>query len=266
MTIDQLDPASREFYHSTLTALTEAHAPFLVGGAYAFERYTAIARHTKDLDVFVRPSDYERTAQILEAQGYRTELTYPHWLGKAFHGDNFVDIIFRSNNSVAEVDDLWFEHAIDETVCDVAVKLCPPEEMIWNKALIMERERYDGADVAHLLRACAEQLDWERLLQRFGSHWRVLLSHLILFGFIYPAEQEKIPRPVLHDLIDRLQNETNAPSTTDHLCGGTLLSATQYVTDIEEWGYKDARIQPWGNMTAEEATGWTQALLEQNEP
>lgn len=266
MTIDQLDPASREFYHSSLTTLTEARAPFLVGGAYAFERYTGIARHTKDLDVFVRPSDYERTAQVLEAQGYRTELTYPHWLGKAFHGDNFVDIIFRSNNSVAEVDDLWFEHAIDETVCDVAVKLCPPEEMIWNKALIMERERYDGADVAHLLRACAEELDWERLLQRFGSHWRVLLSHLILFGFIYPTEQEKIPRPVLHDLIDRLQNETSAPSATDRLCGGTLLSATQYVTDIEEWGYKDARIQPWGNMTAEEAARWTQALLEQNEP
>ena len=28
--------------------------PFLVGGAYAFARYTGIERHTKDFDVFVR--------------------------------------------------------------------------------------------------------------------------------------------------------------------------------------------------------------------
>jgi hypothetical protein len=29
---------------------------------------------------------------------------------------------------------------------DVPVIFCPPEEMIWSKAFVMERERYDGAD------------------------------------------------------------------------------------------------------------------------
>jgi hypothetical protein len=58
------------------------------------------------------------------------------------------------------------------------------EETIWSKAFVMERERYDGADIAHLLRASAERLDWHRLLERFDAHWPVLLSHLILFGFI----------------------------------------------------------------------------------
>ena len=42
----------------------------------------------------------------------------------------------------------------------------------------MERERYDGADVAHLFRHCSGLLNWERLVRRFGPHWRVLLSHL----------------------------------------------------------------------------------------
>jgi len=48
----------------------------------------------------------------------------------------------------------------------------------------MERERYDGADIAHILRARAADLDWERLLERFAGHWHVLLSHLILFEYL----------------------------------------------------------------------------------
>ncbi len=59
--------------------------------------------------------------------------------------------------------------------------------MIWSKAFIMERERYDGADIAHLILACGRDLDWRRLLGRFGRRWRVLLSHLVLFGFVYPG-------------------------------------------------------------------------------
>ena len=36
--------------------------PFLVGGAYAFERYTGIARHTKDFDLFIHPRDVRARA------------------------------------------------------------------------------------------------------------------------------------------------------------------------------------------------------------
>jgi hypothetical protein len=33
----------------------------------------------------------------------------------------------------------------------------------------MERERFDGADVAHIILAYGDRLDWRRLLERFGS-------------------------------------------------------------------------------------------------
>jgi hypothetical protein len=33
------------------------------------------------------------------------------------------------------------------------------EEVIWSKAFVTERERYDGADIMHVLLACAETLD-----------------------------------------------------------------------------------------------------------
>src|SRR5262245_10069822 len=189
----ELDATARDFYRRAITTLQEGGIPFLVGGAYALGRYTGIDRHTKDLDLFLTRGDVPRAMAALGRSGLQTDLTFPHWLGKAFEGDNFVDLIFSSGNNVAEVDAGWFDHALDDEVLGLAVRLCPPEEMIWSKGFIMERERYDGADIAHLLLARGPDLDWPRLLRRFGEHWRVLLSHLVLFGFIYPTEGDRIP-------------------------------------------------------------------------
>ena len=266
-----LDPETRAFYCRALTLLEAAGVPFLVGGAYAFERYTGIARHTKDLDVFVREADYPRALAVLEADGCRGEVPFPHWLAKAYCGDHFVDLIFGSGNGVAPVDDDWFTHAVDETVLGIPVQIVPAEEMIWQKSLIMERERFDGADVAHVLRARADRLNWDRLLDRFGEHWPVLLSHLILFGYIYPEERSKIPASVMRMLLRRAQAEPRATSANagqdgadGPVCNGTVLSRTQYVVDVEQWGYQDARVEPLGAMTADEAASWTEAGLEQD--
>ena len=46
---------------------TRRACPFLVGGAYAFARYTGIERHTKDFDVFVRPRDFDRALDAFAA-------------------------------------------------------------------------------------------------------------------------------------------------------------------------------------------------------
>ena len=73
------------------------------------------------------------------------------------------------------------------------VRLMPIEEMIWSKAFLMERERFDGADVLHLVRARQKEINWPRLLSRFGEHWRVLLAHLVLFPYVYP--NDPAPRP-----------------------------------------------------------------------
>ena len=257
---DTLDVPDHPFYCQALTALSASGVPFLVGGAYAFARYTGIARHTKDLDVFVRAEDCQRVLEVFAAAGYHTELTFPHWLGKAFRGDHFIDVIFSSGNGVAGVDDTWFEHGVEDRVLGIPVTLCPAEEMIWQKAFVMERERYDGADVAHLLRARAADLDWPRLVRRFGPHWRVLLSHLILFGFIYPAERAKIPTHVMQEFLARLQEEMTGGPPEDHVCRGTLLSREQYLVDTDQWHYKDARLRPTGQMSRKVIDRWTAAI------
>lgn len=249
--------ASGDFYRNVLATLTEAGVRFLVGGGYALQHYTGIARRSRDLDVFVRRDDCDRTLAVLSAAGYHTELTHPHWLGKTFGHGGYVDVIFSSGNAVAEVDEDWFAHAPEAAVLGVPTRLVPREEMIWSKAFIMERQRYDGADVAHLLRAGAGSIDWQRLLDRFGPHWRVLLSHLVLFGFIYGSDRDLVPRWVVRELLSRLESELEGEPPIERVCNGTLLSSAQFRIDTELWGYADGRVAPRGRMTAEEAERWT---------
>src|SRR5256886_2666398 len=124
-----LDEHTRDFYRSGLSLLDKNKLPYLVGGAYAFARYTGIERHTKDFDIFIRRSDFARASKILARAGYETDLSFPHWLGKAFKGENFIDLIFSAGNGVAVVDDLWFKYAVPGRVLEMDVKLIPAEEM-----------------------------------------------------------------------------------------------------------------------------------------
>jgi hypothetical protein len=254
-----LDPVSRDFYQSAIRYLQAAKIPFLVGGAYSFARHTGLERHTKDFDVFVRPRDAQRVLDTLRAAGYEVELTFPHWLGKGFSGENCIDVIFSSGNGLVRVDDGWFEHAIQAVVFETPVFLCPVEETIWSKAFIMERERFDGADIAHLIRGSGPHIDWQRLLARFGPYWRVLLSHLVMFGFIYPSHRDIIPAWLLDELIIRLRHDMISPPPSERTCQGTILSRAQYLVDIEHWGYDDARLTA-GHMSQTEIDIWTDAI------
>jgi hypothetical protein len=255
----ELDSASRDFYQNAIQQLHHAGIPFLVGGAYSFARHTGIQRHTKDLDIFVRPADCSRVLRALAAAGYKVELTHPHWLGKALHGDNVIDVIFSSGNGVARVDDEWFAHAVEGRVFDLPVMLCPVEETIWSKSFVMERERFDGADIAHLIRASGSEIDWRRLIDRFGPQWRVLLTYLVLFGFIYPGERDAVPPWVLEELLNRIRREMDSPPSPIRVCQGTLLSRAQFLVDIEHWGYEDARL-PDGYMSQPQIDQWTEAI------
>jgi hypothetical protein len=253
------DQQALDFYRDALQSLAGAEVPFLVGGAYAFHRYAQIARYTKDFDIFVMGRDVDRLIDVLAGRGYDARLLYPHWLAKVRSGDAFMDVIFNSGNGVVPVDDEWFDHAPQAEVLGLTMKLCPVEEMIWSKSFVIERERTDAADVAHLIRHCAGWLNWPRLVRRYGANWRVLLAHLVFFGFIYPDERARVPESVMRELMGRLERELTV-NGTERVCNGTLLSREQYLVDVEKWGYEDARIFPRGSMTPEDIATWSEAI------
>jgi hypothetical protein len=248
-----------EFHRKSMAALQDASVPFLIGGSYVVEAYAGVSRRSKDFDLYVRPHHVDAAIDALARAGYKTEKTFPHWLAKAGCGQDYIDLIFRAGNGLCDVDDSWFERAQDDELLGLQVQLCAPEEMIWMKAYIMERERFDGADIAHILQSYAEKLDWPHLVRRFGPDWRVLLSHLVLFGYIYPSERGKIPFAVMNDLIGRLRNEGSAGGP-ERLCRGTLLSRKQYLLDIQERGFRDARLEQRVHMDSEDIAHWTKAI------
>jgi len=129
------------FYLAALHTLCRSGTDFL-GGAYALERYTGIARDTKDLDIFVRPEDCEGVLAAFAEAGFDTELTFPHWLAKARAGGETVDIIFSSGNGCARVDDEWFRYAVDDQVLDLPVR----RELIARLDRETRASAVDGAD------------------------------------------------------------------------------------------------------------------------
>ena len=253
-----------KFYRAAMVLLQKANVPFLVGGAYGLGVYTGISRDTKDFDLFLEPKDVVRALEVFRAGGYEGERTFPHWLAKAKCGEEVIDLIYRAGNGLCQVDASWFSRARDGELLGIPVKLCAPEEIVWMKAFIMERERYDGADIVHLIESCADSIDWEHLLNRFGQDWRLLLSHLVLFGYVFPSERDRVPKRILDLLIDRLKNEP--VNKADRTCRGTLISRQQYLRDIEERGFRDARLDDRVRMNDADIEHWTDAIARDGSP
>jgi hypothetical protein len=259
---EQLDRTTREFYVRAMTELERAAVPYLVGGGYAMACLTGIERQTKDLDLFVRSSDVERALELLGALGYHTERTWPHFLVKVIHktpmsadkAPAFIDILHNSGNGLCPVDDDWFAHAREAQLMGLRIPLCPPEEMIWSKGYVQERDRFDGADVVHLVYSCGQDMDWSRLLGRFRDTEAVLLAHLLLYGFVYPSERQRIPGWVMHELWNQTRPQADPdPHTAQRICRGTILSQSQYEFDIEQRGYIDGRLRPVEPVSGEVA-------------
>jgi hypothetical protein len=224
-----------------IQVLQRAGVPFLVGGAYAFAHYTGLYRDTKDLDLFLRPGDVERALGVLAEDGWRTEHHPEGWLAKGYKGEYFVDLIYSSGNGVAVVDEAWFERALPGRVFGQAVQLIPAEEMLWSKGFVMERERFDGADVNHLIRAVGPKLDWDHILVRFDRYWEVLLAQLMLFRFAYPSDRDVVPDRVMTDLLSRTVETLKTGGEEERVCRGDLLSRVNYRLDIDRWGYASGR-------------------------
>ncbi len=260
----RLHPHARRFFRRILSTINSSGVPTLVGGDFALECFTSISHRSKNLELFVRPGDRHQLLDVLADAGFETQMAHPHWLAKVFRGDDVVDLVFNSGNGAVPVDDDWFECAVPSDIVGVPVMLCPIEETIWSKAYVMERERYDGADVAHLLLCHGAKLDWRRLLRRFGPHWQLLLTHLVLFSFIYPEESRHLPAWLVEELLSRLRTQQEEGDAK--VCRGGLLSRAQYIVDFERWRYLDARLYPHGMMSAAEIAESTRTIDEPHSP
>lgn len=230
----------RDVYRRALVALNAAGVPYVVSGLYALYEYTGIYRQTKDLDLFVEPTRVIEAAQVLSDVGFDTYLEQSHWLAKAMFDGNQIDLIFGTGNGLSFIDDLWISHSRAGILAGTQVRVAPPEELLWHRLFVSERHRSDVADVLHLILCRGDEFDWNRLLDRVGEHWRLLLAQVHLFDFVYPGHRPRIPqwvRQKLHDAAGAAIDEVGNPD----VCQGTLISRFSYNIDVNEWGFEDPR-------------------------
>jgi hypothetical protein len=241
---EQQKKEAHAFYKESLDLLEESGSNFMLGGAFALFQYTGIYRDTKDLDVFCKPNEYTQILKYFAEKGYETQLYDVRWIAKIFKGEYFIDVIFNSVNNICTVDDTWYENATEGEFVGKKVKFLPAEELLWCKIYVQNRERYDGADVNHLILKWGEKMDWKRVLFRLDPHWHLLLAQLLSFQFVYPSEfHQKIPRWLFDELIDRAKSQYELPPPFEKVCRGPMIDNTQYELDVKEWNYKAYTIK-----------------------
>ena len=241
----------REVYRLALETLNRAGVPYVVSGLYAIHAYTGVYRKTKDLDLLMEPGVVVDAARALKEAGFDVMLENPHWIAKALKDGAQIDLIYGMANGIGFIDRAWYDNARPGILAATPVRIAPPEELIWHRLFIGERHRFDMADVVHLILHRGQELDWDRILERVGRNWRLLLSQLHFFDFVYPEHRDLIPddlRRTLHDRVTeamegREPSDVPPPEGRTPICRGTMLSQFSFAIDVNEWGFQDERTQ-----------------------
>ena len=221
-------------FREVLMALEEKQFPYAVSGAFALRAHTGICRFTKDLDLFMTAKTSCEVFPYLREHGFDCEVRDPVWLAKARKGEFFVDLITGMSNGVIVVEDSWIERATPVVVYGVKTRVLAPEELVASKIFVAKRERFDGADIAHVIYGTYGSFDWERELHLVGEHWEMLLWSLLLFRYVYPAQTHYVPDTVWRKLLRRLETQISRPHP-DAKFRGSLVDENMFAIDLNEW-------------------------------
>ena len=236
----QPPPEAEAFYSEVLQLMVKSKIPFLVSGTFALASYTGIDRPTKDVDVFAKAGDALKLLHYFKEQGYDVEIVDERWLARITRGELFVDVITNMPTVTTHVTDDWFVDAPQIELFGAKVKVVPPTQFIWSKIFVQDHHRYDGADVAHMILKRHDEIDWKQLLSHMELYWEVLLVALLNFRFIYPSERHLVPRWLIEELIERLEDQADVKGPGKKVCRGRIFSPRDYSIDVEQWGFSEA--------------------------
>lgn len=229
-------PVEQQTLFREILELFERHQlPYTVAGAFALRAHTGICRDTKDLDLFLTAQNAAVALQLLRDDGFESEICDPVWLFKAHRDGFFVDLITGMSNAAIVVDDSWIRRSIPARVCGVPTRVLAAEELICSKLFVTRRERFDGADIAHILYGTHGRLDWSRIFNLVGENWEIILWALVLFRYVYPAQAQYVPIDVWTDLLNRFGKAVAYPDLNAPF-RGSLIDDKMFAIDVNEWG------------------------------
>lgn len=231
-------PEQRLLFQEVLQLFNDRRIPYVVSGAFALQRHTGIWRDTKDLDLFLPGEHAPAALAALAEDGFETEVPDPVWLAKAHRDEYFVDLITGMSNAVIVVDQSWVDRGTPYDIVGTPSRVLAAEELIASKLFVTRRERFDGADIAHVIHGTRGNLDWPRILHLVGDHWEILLWTLVLFHYCYPAHANYVPRNIWERLLAHFEDEIENPNLAAPF-RGSLIDEKMFAIDVSEWGMKD---------------------------
>ena len=234
----ELPEEQSTLFQEVLTILEEKGMPYAVSGAFALRQHTGICRFTKDLDLFMTAKTSKETFAHLRQRGFECEVCDPVWLSKVRKDEFFVDLITGMSNGVIVVEDSWIERAQPAVVHGITTRVLAPEELVASKLFVAKRERFDGADIAHIIYGTYKAFDWNRELELVGENWEILLWSLVLFRYVYPAQTHYVPAEVWRELLEKFQ-KTIATRDSEARFRGSLVDENMFAIDLNEWGLDD---------------------------
>jgi Nucleotidyl transferase of unknown function (DUF2204) len=255
-------------FRDVLTSLEQRQIPYAVSGAFALRQHTGICRFTKDLDLFLTAENSRIAFAYLKEQGFDCEEYDPVWLSKVRTGDYFVDLITGMSNGVILVEDSWIERSRPAVIHGVTTRVLAPEELVASKLFVDKRERFDGADIAHIIYGTYGGFDWNREMGLVGEHWELLLWSLLLFHYVYPAQGHYVPDRIWAELLRRFQRTLKEPDPKARF-RGSLVDERMFAIDVNEWGldnlFEEIRAKRLAQMNGAPQQGARSAACESDE-
>jgi len=176
---------------------------FAIGGGFATMIYSGCWRETKDVDFFVLERDRDAMIQILIDSGlddyYEREAYERHWIYRGHKEDVIVDVIWAMANRRASVDEVWLDGPQIQVDGEL-ISLVPPEETLWNKLYVLQRDRCDWPDILNLLHAIGPDLNWRHLIEQVGDDSNLLSGALSAFAWLSPDRARELPPSLWHEL------------------------------------------------------------------
>lgn len=202
---EQLIPPDQwAVYRLVLDGVQSEGIQFALGGGLAVGVYSGQLRNTKDIDLYILPSDRDRVVRVMTKCGlgdYFDKLPYDRgWIYRGNKDDVIVDAIWAMANRRAKVDDGWLNRGAKIQMFDRSFHVLPVEELIWSKLYIVQRERCDWPDILNLIHATGPYLDWNHLLHRVAEDAPLLKGVLAMFSWISPEKAASIPPMVWRTL------------------------------------------------------------------
>jgi hypothetical protein len=184
-------------YRRALAAVRQTGVAFALGGGLAVAFYTGHWRSSRDLDLYVLQQDAPVASAALLGAGLQDYFSlrpyHRGWIFRAAEGEAIVDVIWALANGAGWVERRWLIAGARARIDDVELPLLAPEEILWSKIHVLQRDRCDWPDLLNLLYTTGPQLDWSRLLHLLAGDERLLASLLLLFTWLAPARAHRFP-------------------------------------------------------------------------